>query len=89
MKFSFGLKGPFPFISGKKTPKSSIKNKNKHGNKDNKDDKDGKSENETEKKPLKLPEAHYVEIPDYDIPDAPPQPNSYFRFIGMKFTFLC
>ena len=33
------------------------------------------------KKMLKLPEAHYVEIDDYDIDDAPPMPTSYYRFI--------
>merc|ERR1712001_119152 len=32
-------------------------------------------------KPLKLPEAHFAEIDDYDIPDAPPRTSSYYRFI--------
>jgi len=34
-----------------------------------------------EKKMLKLPEAHFSEIDDYDIEDAPPMPSSYYRFI--------
>ena len=33
------------------------------------------------KKLLKLPEAHFVEIDDYEIDDAPPLPSSYYRFI--------
>lgn len=33
------------------------------------------------KKMLKLPEAHYKEIEDYDIDDAPVMPASYYRFI--------
>lgn len=40
-----------------------------------------KPELEGEKKLLKLPEAHFVEIDDYDIPDAPPMPDAYYRFI--------
>ncbi len=34
-----------------------------------------------EKKPLKLPEAHFSPIEDYVIEDAPPMPTSYYRFI--------
>ena len=33
------------------------------------------------KKILKLPEAQFVEIDDYEIDDAPPLPTSYYRFI--------
>lgn len=66
---------------GKKTPKSSIKNKNQQGNKADQAGDASKNESENEKKPLKLPEAHYAEIDDYDIEDAPPMPNSYYRFI--------
>ena len=33
------------------------------------------------KKMLKLPEAHYKEIDDYDIDDAPPMTAAYYRFI--------
>ena len=40
-----------------------------------------KDEGEVDKKPLKLPEAHFAEIDDYDIPDAPPRSSSYYRFI--------
>ena len=39
------------------------------------------------KKMLKLPEAHYVEIDDYDIDDAPPMPTSYYRL--KCFVCLC
>ena len=33
------------------------------------------------KKILKLPEAQFVEIDDYEIDDAPPLPTSYYRFV--------
>ena len=59
---------------GKKTPKSAHKNKPDPTPAQ-------KPEAENEKKPLKLPEAHFVEIDDYDIPDAPPMPDAYYRFI--------
>ena len=36
---------------------------------------------DNEKKPLKLPEASYTEIDDYDITDAPKRSSTYFRFI--------
>ena len=66
------------FKKGKKTPKASnkpdpIAEAKKKGLIANTD------EGEVDKKPLKLPEAHYVEIDDYDIPDAPPMPTSYYR----------
>ena len=57
---------------GKKTPKSAHKNK---------PDPTPAQEPEAEKKPLKLPEAHFHEIEDYDIPDAPPMGDAYYRFI--------
>lgn len=62
---------------GKKTPKSAIKNKNMLAEVE----KANKNDNEVDKKPLKLPEAHYKEIDDYDIPDAPPMKDTYYRFI--------
>ena len=76
---------------GKKTPKSSIKNKNVES-KNAEGDKKGDGV-ENEKKPLKLPEAFYAEIDDYDITDAPKRSNTYFRFIEksaeeMVSTFL-
>ena len=59
---------------GKKTPKSAHKNKPDLTPAQ-------KPEAENEKKILKLPEAHFVEIDDYDIPDAPPMGDAYYRFI--------
>jgi len=64
------------FWKGKKTPKSSMKIKNV----DSKND-DKKTDGDNEKKILKLPEAFYAEIDDYDITDAPKRSTSYFRFI--------
>lgn len=67
---------------GKKTPKSSIKNKNKKNSEaESAAEQSKKGEGDNEKKPLKLPEAHFVEIDDYDIGDAPPQTDAYYRFI--------
>ena len=34
-----------------------------------------------EKKMIKLPEAQFFEIDDYEIDDAPPMPSSFYRFI--------
>ncbi len=42
---------------------------------------DGEQHGQAERKPLKLPEATYSEVADYQIADAPPMPNSYYRFI--------
>ena len=42
---------------------------------------DKKTDGDNEKKILKLPEAFYAEIDDYDITDAPKRSNTYFRFI--------
>jgi len=42
---------------------------------------DSELHGQAERKPLKLPEAAYSEVPDYQIADAPPMPNSYYRFI--------
>jgi bromodomain and PHD finger-containing protein 1 len=64
---------PF-YKKGKKTPKGS-----------NKPDAAAEAKRtegaDNDRKILKLPEAHFVEIEDYDIEDAPPMPTSYFRFI--------
>jgi hypothetical protein len=49
-------------------------------NVDSKND-DKKADGENEKKILKLPEAFYAEIDDYDITDAPKRSSTYFRFI--------
>ena len=57
----------------KKTPKAS---------KPQNDTNDLEKENrEAEKRILKLPEAHFTVIDDYNIGDAPPMPDSYYRFI--------
>lgn len=67
------------FKKGKKTPKSASKNKmSADANVAESQKADGA---EPEKKLLKLPEAHFVEIDDYDIGDAPPMPDAYYRFI--------
>ena len=66
----------FQFWKGKKTPKSSMKIKNV----DSKNE-DKKADGDNEKKILKLPEAFYAEIDDYDITDAPKRSSTYFRFI--------
>ena len=70
------FKRSLTFKKGKKTPKSSNKNKPDLAAEAQK-----REESELDKKPLKLPEAHFVEIDDYDIEDAPPMPTSYYRFI--------
>ena len=54
---------------------------------------DKKTDGDNEKKILKLPEAFYAEIDDYDITDAPKRSSTYFRFIEksaeeMVSTFL-
>ena len=58
---------------GKKTPKA--------GNKPDPSAEASNSEAPDDKKRIKLPEASYVEIEDYDIEDAPPMPSAYYRFI--------
>ena len=45
-----------------------------------KGDKDASGKEAGDKKPLKLPEASYWIIDDYDISDAPARPNSYYRY---------
>ena len=62
-----------------KTPKSSMKIKNVEAMKAEESKKADGADNE--KKPLKLPEASYTEIDDYDITDAPKRSSTYFRFI--------
>jgi bromodomain and PHD finger-containing protein 1 len=64
---------------GMKTPKSLMKLKNVEAIKAEESKKADGAENE--KKPLKLPEAFYSEIEDYDITDAPKRSNTYYRFI--------
>jgi len=59
-----------------KTPKSSMKIKNVEAEESKKAD-----GAENEKKPLKLPEASYHEIEDYDITDAPKRTGAYYRFV--------
>ena len=70
---------------GKKTPKSNVKNKKNqhHGDAgENSGMENGKrGDGEHDKKILKLPEAHYFEIDDYDIDDAPKKTDAYYRFI--------
>ena len=73
----------FPGKKGKKTPKASAKldadgagsGAGQGGGPD------GGGTGSDGKKMLKLPEAHYVEIADYEVDDAPPMTASYYRFI--------
>jgi bromodomain and PHD finger-containing protein 1 len=62
-----------------KTPKS---NKPNASSKPSSDAEAAKMDDSmSEKKPLKLPEAHYSIIDDYDIEDAAPLTKAYYRFI--------
>lgn len=65
---------------GKKTPRSSLFGKSS-SNKAETPKGDASDAKEAEKKPLKLPEAQYHQIDDYDLPPAPPMPENYIRFI--------
>ena len=55
---------------------------NKPSSKPNSDAEAIKEEASAEKpKPLKLPEAHFTLLEDYDLDDAPPMTKAYYRFI--------
>lgn len=70
---------------GKKTPKSAAKPNSEArdagGGSGPGGGTDGTGPGSDGKKMLKLPEAHYVEIDDYEIDDAPTMTASYYRFI--------
>lgn len=63
--------------AGHKNHKPTNNGANKPHN--SKDDAPGQERDGADKKPLKLPEASYWVIDDYDISDAPPRPSAYYR----------